>query len=67
MYHLTTSKGSPHKHINELVASGTDWPSIKTQLQERFSECGSSTMAKHKLIQLKQTELPMHEIHFQVW
>ena len=30
-------------------------------LQERFSECSSATMAKHKLTQLKQSELPIHE------
>ena len=30
-------------------------------LQETSSECSNATMAKHKLIQLKQSELPMHE------
>ena len=30
-------------------------------LQERFSECGSVTMARYKLAQLKQVELPMQE------
>ena len=29
------------------------WLPIKTQLQEKFSECGSATMAKHRLTQLK--------------
>ena len=37
------------------------WLPIKAQLQERFSDCGSAIMAKHKLTQLKQLELPMHE------
>ena len=58
---LAISKGTLHKHINKLVSSGLSWLPIKAQLQERFSECGSATMAKHKLTQLKQSELPMHE------
>ena len=37
------------------------WLPIKGQLQERILECGSATMAKHKLTQLKQLEMPMHE------
>ena len=55
------SKGTLHKYINELVSSGMSWLPIKAQLQERFSECGSATMAEHKLTQVKQLELPMHE------
>ena len=58
---LTNSKGTLHKYLNELVSSGMSWLPIKVQLQERFSECGSSTMAKHKLTQLKQLDLPVHE------
>ena len=58
---LAIFKGTFHKHISELVSSGLSWLPIKVQLQERFSECGSTTMAKHKLTQLKQSELPMHE------
>ena len=58
---LAISKGTLHKYINELVSSGMSWLPIKAQLQERFLECGSSTMAKHKLTQLKQLGLPMHE------
>ena len=50
---LTISKGTLHKYINELVSSGMSWLPIKAQLQERFSECGSATTAKHKLTQLK--------------
>ena len=30
-------------------------------LQERFSECGNSTMAKHKLTTFRQMDLAMHE------
>ena len=58
---ITTSKVTLHKYINELVPSGMSWLPIKAQLQERFSECGSSSMANHKLTQLKQLDLPMHE------
>ena len=58
---LAISKGTLHKYISELVSSGLSWLTIRAQLQERFSECGSATMAKHKLTQLKQLELPMHE------
>ena len=58
---LAISKGTLYKHINELVTSGLSWLPIKVQLQERFSECSSATMAKHKLAQVKQSELPMHK------
>ena len=58
---LPISRGTLHKHISKLVSSGLGWLLIKVQLQERFSECGSATMAKHKLTQLKQSELPMYE------
>ena len=58
---LAISKGTMHKYINELVSSGMSWLPIKVQLQERFSECRSASLAKHKLTQLKQLELPMHE------
>ena len=58
---LAISKGNLHKYINALVSSGMSWLSIKAQLQERFSECGSATMAKLKLIQLKQLDLLRHE------
>ena len=58
---LAISKGNLHKYISELVSSGLSWLPIKTLLQERFSECSSATVAKHKLTQLKQSELPIHE------
>ena len=58
---LAISKGTLYKYINGLISSGMSWLPIKAQLQERFSECGSVTMAKHKLTQLKQLDLLMHE------
>ena len=45
---IATSRGTLHKHIMELHNQQKDWVAIKTELLERFSECGSSTMAKHK-------------------
>ena len=58
---LAISRGNLHKYINKLVLSGLSWSPIKAHIQERFSECRSVTMAKNKLTQLKQSELPMHE------
>ena len=58
---LAISKGTLQNHISKLVSSGLSWLPIKAQLQERFSECSSVTMAKQKLTQLKQSELPMNE------
>ena len=58
---LAISKGNLYKYISELVSSRLSWLPIKAHLQERFSECSSATMAKHKLTQLKQLELHMHE------
>ena len=58
---LATSKGTLHKYISEMVSSGMSLLPIKAQLQERFSESGSSTMAKHKLTQIKQLDLPINE------
>ena len=58
---LAISRGNLHKFINKLVSSGFGWSPIKSHLQERFSECSSATMAKHKLTQLKQSELTMHK------
>ena len=58
---LAISRGNLHKFISELVSSSLEWSPIKVHLQERFSECGSATMAKHKLTQLKQSKLPMHK------
>ena len=49
---LTTSKGTLHKYISELVFSGMHWLSMKAHLQENFLECRGSNMAKHKLTQL---------------
>ena len=58
---LAISRGNLLKYISKLVSSGVSWLPIKAHLQERFLECGSATMAKHKLTQLKQGDLPMHE------
>ena len=58
---MAISRGPLHKYINELYFSSLIWASIKPKLQERFSECGSSTMAKHKLTHLTQTDLAIHE------
>ena len=58
---LAISKGNLHKYISELVSSGLSWLPIKEHLKERFLECGSAAMPKHKLTQLKKAELPMHE------
>ena len=58
---LEISKGTLYKYINDLVSCCMSWLPIKAQLQERFSKCGSATMAKHKLTQLKQLELLMQE------
>ena len=58
---VAISRGNLLKYISGWVSSGLSWLPIKVHLQERFSECGSVTMAKHKLTQLKQSELPMHK------
>ena len=58
---LATSRRSLHKHVRELHSSGKPWAAMKPLLKERFSECGNSTMAKHKLTKFRQTDLAMHE------
>ena len=58
---LATSRGSLHKYVRELHSSGKHWSAMKPLLQEKSSECGNSTMAKHKLITFRQTDLAMHE------
>ena len=60
-YPLPPQKGPDTNIISEVVSSGMGWLPMKAHLQERFLECGSSTMAKHKLTQLKQLGLPLHE------
>ena len=47
--------------MRELHSSGKHWPAMKPLLQERFSECGNSTMAKHKLTTFRQTDFAIHE------
>ena len=56
-----TSKGSLHKYVRELHSAGKNQPVMKTLLQETFSECGNSTVAKQRITTFKQSELPMHE------
>ena len=58
---LATSRGSLHKYVTKLHSSGKHWPAMKPLLQERFSECGNSTMAKYKLTTFRQTDLAVHE------
>ena len=58
---MMTSEGSLFSYVRELVLAGKNWPEIKPLLQSRFSECGNSTLAKHKLHQLKQGEMAIHE------
>ena len=58
---LTNSRGLLHKYVRELHSSGKHWSAMKPLLQERFSECENSTMAKHKLTTFRQTDLPMSE------
>ena len=60
MVAITTSKGNLHKYIIDLRQEDLTWVQIKKKLFERFSECGSSTMAKHRLAKLKQEDLAMH-------
>ena len=42
---ISTSIGQLHKYISKLMGSGLNWDMIKTMIQERFSECGSSITA----------------------
>ena len=47
--------------MGELHSSGKHWPGMKHLLQERFSECGNSTVDKHTLTTFRQTDLALHE------
>ena len=58
---ISTSIGQLHKYISELMGSGLNWDMIKTMIQERFSECGSSIIARNKLTSLTQKTMAMHE------
>ena len=58
---LATSRGSLHKYVGQLHSSGKHWSAMKPLLPERFSACGNSTMAKHKLTTFRQTDLAMPE------
>ena len=50
---LATSRGSLHKYVRELHSLGTHWSAMEPLLQERISECGNYTMAKHRLTSFK--------------
>ena len=58
---ISTSVGQLYKYISELTDSGLNWDMIKPLVQERFSECGSSIIARNKLTSLAQETRVMHE------
>ena len=43
---VATSTGQLHKYISELMTLGLNWEAIKGMIQERFSEFGSSIVAR---------------------
>ena len=43
------------------MGSGLNWDTIKTMIQKRFSECGSSIIGRRKLTSLTQKTMAMHE------
>ena len=58
---ISTSVGQLYKYKSELTDSGLNWDTIKPLIQERFSECGSSIIARNKLTSLAQETRAMHE------
>ena len=44
---ISTSIGQLYKYISDLTDSGLNWDMIKPLIQERFSECGSSIIARN--------------------
>ena len=58
---LATSRGSLHRPVRKLHNNGSTLEAIKTQLQGKFSDYGTSTMARLRLPHLKQNDMPMHE------
>ena len=58
---ISTSMGQLYKYISELTDSGLNWDMIKPLIQERFSECGSSIIARNILTSLAQKTMAMHE------
>ena len=56
-----TSTGQLHKHISELMSLDLSWDAIKGMIQERFSEFGSSIVARNKLSSFTQKTMAMHE------
>ena len=57
---VATSTGQLHKHISELMSLGLNWDAIKGMIQERFSEFGSSIVARNKLSSFTQKHMAMH-------
>ena len=53
--------GQLYKYISQLTDSGLNWDMIKPLIQERFSEFGSSIIARNKLTSLAQKTMAMHE------
>ena len=58
---ISTSLGQLYKYISELTDLGLNWDMIKPLIQERFSECGSSIIARNRLTSLAQETRVMHE------
>ena len=58
---VATSTGQLHKHISELMSLGLNLDAIKGMIQERFSEFGSSIVARNKLSSFTQKTMAMHE------
>ena len=58
---VATSTGQLHKYISELMGLGLNWDAIKGMIQERFSEFGSSIVARNKLSSFTQKTMAMHE------
>ena len=58
---VATSTGQLHKHISESMSLGLKWDAIKDMIQERFSEFGSSIVARNKLSSFTQKTMAMHE------
>ena len=59
---IFTARGSLYNHIKELKNNKHEWDVIKQKLLERFSEIGSTIVAKHKLNTLKKMIFPCMNI-----
>ena len=58
---VATSTGQLHKHNSELMSLGLNRNAIKGMIQERFSEFGSSIVARNKFSSFTQKTMAMHE------